>query len=182
MESQLFDDREFCKRIAAGDADGFDEWYRDNAPRLRAFVRHLLGNEQAAEDVMQEAFIQIWRRPQGFDPELGTLRAYLFGTARKLALSWNRRQKPTDELEDEPRVSDCVETNSMMTEALSRLEPDERTILWLREVEGQSYSELSAILNIPIGTVRSRLHAAREALRAVWEEPRRPYGGSNEML
>ena len=57
-----------------------------------------------------------------------------------------------------------------MTDALRRLPPDQRTLLWLREVEGQSYSELAAILGIPIGTVRSRLFAAREALRTIWNQ------------
>jgi RNA polymerase sigma-70 factor (ECF subfamily) len=168
VESKLFDDRELCRRIAMGDGECFGEWYQDSAPRLRTFLRKLLGNEQAAEDVMQETFIQIWRRPTGFDSERGTLRAYLFGTARNLALSWNRKQKPTDELEGDPKIATSAESTSIMADAMNRLEPDERTLLWLREVEGQSYSELATIFNIPIGTVRSRLYSAREALRAVW--------------
>ena len=177
----MSDERELWKRITDGDVDSFDQWYRNTAPRLRAFVRHLLGNEQAAEDVMQETFVQIWRRPQGFDPERGTLRAYLFGTARKLAASWYRKHKPTEELKHEPQVPDCVETDSMVADALDRLKPDERIVLWLREVEGQSYSELSEILNIQIGTVRSRLYAARESLRAVWHNTPRPNGGPDEL-
>lgn len=181
MERQLYDERELWKRITAGDADCFDEWYRDAAPHLRAFVRHILMNDQVAEDVMQETFVQIWRRPKGFDPERGTLRAYLFGTARKLAATWNRRQKPTEELKHEPQVLNSVESDSMISDALDRLEPDQRTVLWLREVEGHSYSELSEILDIPIGTVRSRLYAARESLRAVWHEGLRTTGGPNEL-
>jgi RNA polymerase sigma-70 factor (ECF subfamily) len=55
-----------------------------------------------------------------------------------------------------------------MAELLGQLPAEQRSLLWLREVEGQSYAELAAILNIPIGTVRSRLFAAREALRALW--------------
>ena len=177
----MFDDRELWKKIAAGNTDAFAQWYQADAPRLRLFLRHLLGNEQSAEDLMQETFIQIWRRPQGFDPERGSLRAYLFGTARNLAVSWIRKQKPSDELQTEPARTDPVEGNSIMANALSRLELDERTILWLREVEGHSYAELAAMLDIPVGTVRSRLHTAREALRAVWHNTQRPAGGSNEL-
>lgn len=177
----MFDDRELSKKIGLGNTDAFTEWYHADAPRLRLFLRHLLGNEQAAEDLMQETFIQIWRRPQGFDPAQGSLRAYLFGTARNLARSWLRKQRATDELQCEPVVADHAEGNSMMEDALSRLEVDQRTILWLREVEGHSYAELSQMLDIPIGTVRSRLHNAREALRAVWHSTQSATGGSNEL-
>lgn len=56
----------------------------------------------------------------------------------------------------------------MIGDALARLPEQQRMLLWLREVEGQSYEELANILEIPVGTVRSRLFAAREALRRIW--------------
>jgi RNA polymerase sigma-70 factor (ECF subfamily) len=56
-----------------------------------------------------------------------------------------------------------------MSDALDRLPEEQRLLLWLREVEGQSYAELAEILSIPVGTVRSRLFAAREALRRIWK-------------
>jgi RNA polymerase sigma-70 factor (ECF subfamily) len=164
----LLDDRELWGKISNSDAEVFDTWYRENAPRLRAFLRHLLGSEQGAEDVMQETLTQIWRRPHGFDPERGTLRAYLFGIARKQAAEWGRKVKPTDYLAFDPAAPCRIEAASMIAEAFSRLDSEQRTLLWLREVEGQSYAELAVILEIPIGTVRSRLFSAREALRAVW--------------
>ena len=61
-----------------------------------------------------------------------------------------------------------TETSSLVGDALSRLNEDQRSLLWLREVEGQSYAELAHILEIPVGTVRSRLFAAREELRKIW--------------
>jgi RNA polymerase sigma-70 factor (ECF subfamily) len=176
----LFDDRELWKMISEGNAAAFDAFYRDNGPRLRAFLRHLLSNEQAAEDIMQDTFIQIWRRPQGFDPERGTLRGYLFGIGRRLAAEWWRRQKPTDELKEEPAT--CrAEISSTVADAFNRLNSEQRTLLWLREVEGQSYAELAAILEVPVGTVRSRLFAAREALRNVWHGERVEKGGPHEV-
>jgi DNA-directed RNA polymerase specialized sigma24 family protein len=65
----LGDDPGFWKQIADGNAEAFDALYRETAPRLKIFLRHLLANEQAAEDVVQETFAQIWRRPDRFDPE-----------------------------------------------------------------------------------------------------------------
>ncbi|PYV04064.1 MAG: hypothetical protein DMG26_08385 [Acidobacteria bacterium] len=57
----------------------------------------------------------------------------------------------------------------LVEDALAQLEPELRSLLWLREVEGYSYAELAEILGTPIGTVKSRLFAARERLRKVWK-------------
>ena len=170
-------DRGLWKKITNGNADSFDTWYRETAPRVRVFLRHLLANEQAVEDVMQETFTQIWHRPHRFDPERGSPRAYLFGVARRQAADWRRKQKAADELEFDPPTPSRVEVASMVTEAFSRLTLGHRTLLWLREVEGQSYEELAMILDVPLGTVRSRLFAAREALRALWCTARQHSGG-----
>jgi RNA polymerase sigma-70 factor, ECF subfamily len=163
----LFDDRELWKKISEGNAGAFDAFYRENGPRLRLFLQQLLSSEQAAEDIMQDTFTHIWRRPRGFNPEQGSLRAYLFGIGRKLAAEWWRRQKSTDALHEDS--GPCrTEMSSMVADAFSRLTSEQRTLLWLREVEGQSYTELATTLAVPIGTVRSRLFAAREALRDIW--------------
>ena len=176
----MVDDQRVWKRIAAGDAEAFDALYRECGPRLRMFLRQLLPGEQEAEDVMQETFTQIWRRPQGFDPERGSLRGYVFGIGRKLAAEWWRRQKPMDELKDEAGRS-ATEMSSMVADAFGQLSAEQRTMLWLREVEGQSYAELAVILEVPVGTVRSRLFGAREALRAVWLRERVEKEGLHEM-
>ena len=108
----MFDELELWKKICSRDAEAFDTWYRETAPRVLVFLRHLLRNEQAAEDVMQETFTQIWRRPLGFDSERGTLRAYLFGVARKQAAEWSRKRKPADTLAFDPstrcHIEDCI--------------------------------------------------------------------------
>lgn len=168
----MADDSELWERIRRGEAQAFDALYRDMAPRLIGFLRHIVGDRQAAEDVMQETFTQIWRTPNGFMPEKGSLRAYLFGAARRRASDWwRKRGSAAGNPIGEP--ADCkTETVSLVSDALQRLPEDQRTLLWLREVEGQSYSELAQILEIPIGTVRSRLFAAREELRSMWNAAR----------
>lgn len=173
----MIDDPALWKKISDGDAEAFDAFYRECASRLRLFLRHLLANESAAEDVMQNTFTEMWRRPRGFDPERGSPKAYLFGIARKQAAEWGRRQRPEDELVADGGAPCRTETSSAMAEALSQLSEEQRTLLWLREVEGQSYAELAAILDIPIGTVRSRLFAAREALRTIWQAEPAMKGG-----
>jgi RNA polymerase sigma-70 factor (ECF subfamily) len=165
----LAEDADNWKRICRGDADAFNNFYRESAPRLHAFLRHVVANPQAAEDIAQETFTYLWTRPNGYDPERGTLRAYLFGIARKRAMEWWRKQKPGEVVTEDTLGDDHAELRSTMNDALRRLPEDQRTLLWLREVEGQSYVELAAILEIPVGTVRSRLFTAREALRKIWQ-------------
>ena len=67
----MADDREIWKRISQGNADAFDAFYRENAPRLLVFLRQVYANPQAAEDIVQETFTQIWTRRNGFQPERG---------------------------------------------------------------------------------------------------------------
>jgi RNA polymerase sigma-70 factor (ECF subfamily) len=162
------DDRELWERICRGDTRAFDGFYQENVPRLNGFLRQLLGNMQTAEDVAQETFLQLWRRPNGFHPEKGSLRAYLFGIGRKRAAEWWRQRKPTVDEQETVKRECKTETASLIGDSFSRLGIDERTLLWLREVEGQSYAELAEILDIPVGTVKSRLFTAREELRRIW--------------
>jgi RNA polymerase sigma-70 factor (ECF subfamily) len=128
---------------------------------------------------MQDTYTHIWRRPQGFDPDRGSLRSWLYGIARKQASEYWRRSNTPDPLEIEHAVRPSAEASSLMADLLLKLAPDQRTLLWLREVEGQSYAELAVILEIPIGTVRSRLFAAREALRSAWHA--KPKGDPHDM-
>jgi RNA polymerase sigma-70 factor (ECF subfamily) len=165
----LADDRELWERICHGDARAFDEFYQAHAHGLEMFLRRLLGSPQAAEDVMQETFTQIWRRPNGFEPERGTVRAYLFGAGRRRAAEWWRKHGTRDQRIQREPVEHKTETSSLIADALARLTEEDRTLIWLREIEGYSYAELANILEIPIGTVRSRLFGAREELRRTWQ-------------
>jgi RNA polymerase sigma-70 factor, ECF subfamily len=163
------DDHALWELILAGDSAAFDAFYREHAPRLQEFLRYLVGSRQAAEDVMQETFAQIWQRPNGFQSSRGTLRGYLYGIGRKRAAEWWRKQS-SQRGGGEDHASECrTEANSIVADAFGQLPEEQRTLLWLREVEGQSYAELAQILEIPVGTVRSRLFAAREHLRTIWK-------------
>jgi len=177
----LADDQNLWKRIADGDIEAFDRFYRENAQSLYRFFRHMVGNVSVAEDLTQETFVEIWKRPQGVDPERGSLRAYLFGVARKKASEWWRTRKPTDGLDEAEQACDSSETASIVGDAFARLPAEQRMLLWLREVEGQSYMELASVFDVPVGTVRSRLFAAREALRRIWHRAHDKEGAAHEV-
>jgi RNA polymerase sigma-70 factor (ECF subfamily) len=171
-EAASMDDRQLWEGIRRKDASAFDTLYRSCGAGLLGFLNQFLGNHQAAEDVAQETFAGIWQHPNGFDPQRGTLRSYVFGAGRKRAAEWWRKQKPQSHSTTEPVEGCKAETQSLIGNAFEKLPAEQRTLLWLREVEGQSYAELAEILEIPEGTVRSRLFAARKALRQIWHTAR----------
>jgi RNA polymerase sigma-70 factor, ECF subfamily len=168
LAEDMVEDSQLWERIRRGEPQAFDTFYREMGPRLLRYLRQIVGNRQAAEDVMQETFTQIWRRPNGFMPERGSLRAYLFGVGRKRTAEWWRNSESADSNTLEEGTECKAEAASLVGDAFHRLPEDQRSLLWLREVEGQSYAELAQILGIPVGTVRSRLFTAREELRKVW--------------
>jgi RNA polymerase sigma-70 factor (ECF subfamily) len=162
------DDQKVWEQFADGKTAAFDDLFHKYSGPLRNFARHYLGRRDAADDIVQETFLQLWKRPNGFDSSRGTLRQYLFGIARKRAAQW-RRETPEPPVEAWPETPlDDPTAPVSIRAALLQLDQDQRGLLWLREVEGYSYAELAQILEIPEGTVKSRLFAAREALRRVW--------------
>jgi RNA polymerase sigma-70 factor, ECF subfamily len=164
----MADDQDLWARLGRGDAVAFESFYRDHSRRLRAFVHIYLGNAPAVEDIVQESFVQIWRHPNSFNPARSTLKAYLFGIARKRAADWWRHREISVTSSAEPQL-DRTESPVLIRDAVAHLEPELRSVLWLREVDGYSYEELAQILAVPLGTVKSRLYTAREELRKIWK-------------
>ena len=77
-------DEEIWERLCRGEREAFELLYREYGARVRAFLRQYVGGAPAAEDLCQETFLQIWRRPNGFDPTRGPLRRYLFGICAQM--------------------------------------------------------------------------------------------------
>jgi RNA polymerase sigma-70 factor, ECF subfamily len=177
----LATDRETWERIRLGDVQAFGEVYQAHGPSLEMFLRRLLGSRQAAEDVMQETFARIWQRPNGFEPERGSLRAYLFGAAKKRAADWWRKNDVVREPVFQESGERDNETASLLSDAVARLSEEGRALIWLREVEGYSYDELAQVFDVPSGTVASRLFAAREELRSIWHAAVQQKGRTDEV-
>ena len=152
------------------DRDTVDAIYRRDGPSIRSFLRHCLSDPRAADDVLQETFLELWRKPGGYDPSRGSVRQFLFGVARRRAAQW-RRDNPLARIPETAAVVQFVPDpgeSAAIKDALRQLDDDERALLWLREVEGYSYDELATVLDVPLGTVKSRLFSARAGLRRVW--------------
>jgi RNA polymerase sigma-70 factor (ECF subfamily) len=162
----------------------------DNAELLRvmfaehgdALFAHALrlssGDRQRAEDLVQETLLRAWRHPEALDPDRGSVRAWLFTTARNLAIdSWRRRsvrvgEVVTDVLPEPPSDDETDRTVEgwLIAEALARLSPVHREVLVECFYQGRSVAEAASRLGVPPGTVKSRTHYALRSLRLVLEE------------
>jgi RNA polymerase sigma-70 factor (ECF subfamily) len=142
-------------------------------------LRLVSGDRQRAEDLVQETLLRAWRHPEALDPQRGSVRAWLFTTARHLAIdAWRRRasrvgEVVTDDLpEPPPEIDEADRAVEAWTvaEALARLSPAHRDVLVECFYQGRSVAEAAARLGVPPGTVKSRTHYALRSLRLVLEE------------
>ena len=160
-----------------GDRDAFGELVRHHHPGVVNVVYRMCGDVELAEDAAQDAFIQAWLHLPSF--RLGTsLRNWIYRIAVNAALDVLRREPKTPLVDLETlSMPDSVagpeivllekERTLAVQRAILSLTEANRSVLTLREYSGLSYQEIAATLNIPLGTVMSRLNYARERLKEV---------------
>ena len=168
------------RTISDHDAHLLRALHDEHADALYAHALRLVnGDRQRAEDLVQETLLRAWRHPESLDPRRGSVRAWLFTTARNLAIdAWRRRSTRigeiyTDELPEPPEVVDETERAVeawTVAEALNRLSPSHRDVLVECFYQGRSVSEAASRLGVPPGTVKSRTHYALRSLRLVLAE------------
>ena len=146
-------------------------------PALRRYARGLLGDPESADDAVQDCLEKVvanWHRRRNDDP-----RSWVFAIVHNLAVNRLRQQARRGfavAIEDVPEagnvgeaVQESIVYGQEVMAAIDRLPPDYRSILLLVSVEDMTYSEAAKVLDIPIGTVMSRLSRAREQLRTLLE-------------
>jgi RNA polymerase sigma-70 factor (ECF subfamily) len=163
-------------RCQTGDEAAFAELVERYQPRLRYYVRKMLRDAHAAEDTLQEVWVDVFRGAARL-ADSGAFRAWIYRVARNRAFRLLRKGRlafqPLDELElpdaaTEDSIFD-VEDAACVHASLDRLAPAHREVLVLRYIEDMSYEEIARVVGCRVGTVRSRLHYGRHALREVLE-------------
>ena len=134
------------------------------------FAWRMAGSPAAAEDITQDVFVGLLRHPDRFDPDRGSLRAFLLGIARNLALKRWRKEHRYEPLDDEALVAEPVdlgrgEVGDIVGRAVRALVPLQREVVILAEYDGLTRAEIARAVDADVGTVKSRLHRARENLR-----------------
>ena len=151
------------------------------------FTYRMLGSVQLAEDVTHDCFLSLISKPRLFDPSRSSLRTYLCAAARNLAYRRLRRmgrEATADELSDAPADKQAGPLEQVLTaeladtvkQAVASLPPLQREAVILFEFEDLSLADIAAVGHTDVGTIKSRLHRARERLRhllAPWVEPGR---------
>ena len=172
-EGHLYDYK-LVRKALKGDRYAFGEIVKKYESQVAKTVIGLLGNTQEAEDVGQEVFIRFYRSMKSYkgDSALGT---YLTRIAINLSLNEIKRQK-NKKLSDIEKYSfglasentaEKKDVTDMVTQALQQLEPDFRSVIILRMIEGYSTKETAEILDLPSGTVLSRLSRAQKKLKEI---------------
>ena len=177
------DDPELIRLTLEGETKAFGALIQRHQDRLYNNMVHMLRSDTDAEDVVQDAFVLAYTKLGSFKGNSQWF-TWLYRIAYNVAVTKMRQRKPTVSLDgkpDQPKMDfpdtssgpedrlDREEDINELSMAMGRLSDEHRTILILREMEELDYDAISEILDLPIGTVRSRLHRARNQLREILE-------------
>lgn len=174
-------DRDLVQRARRGDADAFNELVLRHQDKIFNAVYRFCGNHEDAADITQRAFINAYRKISEFDGD-AAFSTWMYRIAFNQSISYRRENSrhkglslysgKDEEMVVEPAVMsgpeermESQDNQHKVQQALSRLDDDDRRIIILKDIEDRSYDEIAEVLDIPKGTVRSRLHRARLALK-----------------
>jgi RNA polymerase sigma-70 factor (ECF subfamily) len=171
----MMDDRYLIACAQQGDRQAFGELVSRHQKSIVSMIYHMCGDPRLAEDAAQEAFVKIWQNLNYYKPQ-HAFRSWLYRIAANAALDSLRREHPSADLESSamqiadsgPNPEEAAEANQraqQVRKAINRLAPPLRMVLVLREYQELAYQEIADALDIPVGTVMSRLNSARNQLR-----------------
>ncbi len=177
------DDLHYINKFKEGDRAAFEKLVLKYQDKIYNLCRHILGNAQDAEDAAQDAFIKAYQNLDSFKPD-ASFYTWLYRIAVYTCLDYKKRpffesifkSSPESEgdefirepVSDEPSPEKMYESKQLgqvLRKSLVTLSPKLRTVIILKEIEGLPYEEIGEILDVSIGTVKSRISRAREELR-----------------
>ncbi|MGB3975639.1 MAG: sigma-70 family RNA polymerase sigma factor [bacterium] len=187
-ESKMFldiSDEALMLRVKDGDHDAFGELLRRYERQLAAFFYRLLRDEEGARDLVMDTFLRVYKAAHRYEPR-AKFSTYVYQIARNLFINESQKRdfRKTDSLDEINESSSLQlvdqeldpeqelsrrEQSDLVSRALSELPEDQRTILILVEYQELSYERVAQIMDCSIGTVKSRMHRARQKVRE-WME------------
>jgi RNA polymerase sigma-70 factor (ECF subfamily) len=181
VREEAAEERDLVARLRAGDAGAFEDLVRRYQHRVFGVAVRMLASAAEAEEIAQEVFLRVHRSIGEFRGE-ARLSTWLYAIASRLCLNRlatadRRRPREGDETllrlpsstPDASAVLERGELEAALHEAIAGLPEDRRIVVVLRDLEGLPYDDIAAVLDLELGTVRSRLHRARLELKAKLE-------------
>ncbi len=174
-------DEALLRRVGAGDDGAFRELFARYATVSHALAFRLVRQAQVAEEIVQEAFLAVWRTPDRYDPARGSVRSWLMGTVHHRAVDAVRREQAQRRRADQaaalaPRVAedpiddvvsslDLPRERRLVQKALAGLPDEQRDVIQRMYFDGMSQSQIAERTGLPLGTVKSRTLLAMRRLR-----------------
>jgi RNA polymerase sigma-70 factor (ECF subfamily) len=161
--------------VRTGDQAAMGKLYDRYSSLIYSVALRVLGDTAAAEDVLQDVFMQLWRKPGAFDAARGSLPAWLAVIARNRAIDTLRKRVPQANLEDvivsvEPDMAGGTELKrsaEQIRRTLGQMPEAQRSALEMAYFEGLTHSEIAAKTGTPLGTIKTRIRAGLTNLRGV---------------
>ena len=167
--------------VAKGDRLAFRQLYDSASPKLFAIVLRMTRSRPAAEEILQDVFLKIWRNASRYAPEAGSATGWLSAIARNRAIDVLRQRRevtmaPGEDGEDwfahiaEPRTREAeLMDNNALRHCLGQIDPEKRSCLLLAYYEGRSREELAARFRQPVNTIKTWLHRGLAVLKTCME-------------
>lgn len=177
-------DEELVERVARGDARAFEAVFDRHSKAAYSLAYRITGDRTSADDVVQEAFLSLWRQVERFRPERGSLRSWLLSVVHnraidqvRRALVHDRRRAPGDEVEERRAAPERTDEEAIRRDeartvrtALEGLPADQVRVLELAYFGGFTHSQIAEMLDMPLGTVKGRMRLGLEKMRDGLEE------------
>ncbi len=178
-------DREMVRRVSRGDEDAFRTLFRRYGPPGKALALRVLRQPFMAEEIVQEAFLALWRDPNGYREERGSFRAWILSAVHHRAVDLVRREeahrrRALAAAPDEPvqrdigevvtEEADLVEQRARVRAALGAIPAEQRAVLEMMYFGGKTQTQIAEELGLPLGTVKSRTLLGMRRLRSMLAE------------
>jgi RNA polymerase sigma-70 factor (ECF subfamily) len=164
---------ELLYQVAFGDENAFQELYETTNRRIYFYIYRMVNNKETAEDLMVETYAQVWRGAGRFRGESRAI-SWIIGIARNLSRKEFRKIKPDESLENHPNLingntpdPDSFDRSRYIQAALAKLPDPHRDVLDLVFFHELTYPEVSAVLDIPVNTVKTRVYHAKSKMEKI---------------